>query len=54
MSWTLEAGFALAAIILTLTLSGLGLLLKHRKGLINSNATVVEGTTIFLVAFAHF
>lgn len=32
MSWTLEASFALAALILTLMLSGLGLVLKYRKG----------------------
>lgn len=32
MSWTLEASFALAALILTLMLSGLGLVLKHWKG----------------------
>ena len=32
MSWTLEASFALAALILTLMLSGLGLILKYRKG----------------------
>ena len=33
MSWTLEAGFALAALILTLLSSGLGLVLKYRRGL---------------------
>jgi hypothetical protein len=32
MSWTLEASFALAALVLTLILSGLGLVLKYRKG----------------------
>lgn len=32
MSWTLEASFALAALILTLLLSGLGLALKYWKG----------------------
>jgi hypothetical protein len=32
MPWTLEASFALAALILTLALSGLGLVLKYRKG----------------------
>lgn len=31
MSWTLEARFALAAIILTLILFGIGLILKHCK-----------------------
>jgi hypothetical protein len=33
MPWSLEASFALAALILTLTLSGLGLVLKYRRGL---------------------
>lgn len=33
MSWTLEASFALAALVLTLILSGLGLVLKYRKSI---------------------
>lgn len=33
MPWSLEAGFALAALILTLIFSGLGLVLKYRRGL---------------------
>ena len=33
MAWSLEAAFALAALILTLLLSGLGLVLKYRRGL---------------------
>lgn len=32
MPWTLEAGFALATLVVTLMLSGLGLFLKYRKG----------------------
>lgn len=31
MAWTLEAGFALAALVLTFILSGVGLLLKHHR-----------------------
>ena len=31
MAWTLEAEFALAALLLTFTISGVSLLLKHRK-----------------------
>jgi hypothetical protein len=38
MSWTLEAGFALAALILTLLLSGLGLVFKYRRGLLRTNS----------------
>jgi hypothetical protein len=49
MSWTLEAGFALAALVLTLILSGLGLVLKYRKGILSLGKdtllqTFVEGT----------
>lgn len=49
MPWSLEAGFALGALVLTLTLSGLGLVLKYRKGIppLGENTllqTFVEGT----------
>lgn len=57
MPWSLEAGFALAAVVLTLLLSGLGLFLKHRKEMLclsNSNATIVEGIVILFIAFADF
>lgn len=33
MPWTLEAGFGLATLVVTLMLSGLGLFLKYRKGI---------------------
>jgi hypothetical protein len=47
MAWTLEAGFALAALLLTSIMSGVGLLLKHRRcvpHLRNSKASFLEGT----------
>lgn len=31
MAWTLEAGFTLAALLLTFIMSGVGVLLKHRS-----------------------
>jgi hypothetical protein len=53
MSWTLEAGFALAALILTLILSGIGLVLKYRRGLPYSGSSklglvqlLAEGTMV--------
>lgn len=48
MAWSLEAAFALAALILTLLLTGLGLVLKYRRGMDSSKLSmiqqVVEGT----------
>lgn len=53
MSWTLEAGFALGALILTLLLSGLGLVFKHRRSMpyLNANTSsllhlLVEGAIL--------
>jgi hypothetical protein len=54
MSWTLEASFALAALILTLMLSGLGLVLKYRKRTLSLGKDTllqmsVEGTFTLMV-----
>jgi hypothetical protein len=58
MSWTLEASFALAALILTLILSGLGLVLKYRKGIspLGKDTLLqmfVEGTFIILTSIVN-
>lgn len=56
MAWTLEAGFTLAALLLTFIMSGVGLLLKHRRCmpcLRNSKASLlqepVEGITELVI-----